>query len=274
MSQNASLSAALQWYIDHGVDEALGDVPIDRTVFVPPQPAQSPETPKKKKPVAQSSIIQQVPSEPMIGAAQAIAQAHDIARQCQSLEALKSAIQSFDGLSIKKTAANLVFADGNPQSSMMVIGEAPATEDDRQGKPFLGAEGQLMDKILASIGLSRSAEDMNHAAYLTNILNWRPPGNRTPSQAELDIALPFLRRHVTLAAPKMIILCGGLVAKALLDKTESISKLRGRFHDYEGIPTAVTYNPAYLLQTPAQKRAVWADMLMIKAKRAELGLTL
>lgn len=271
MSQNASLSAALQWYIDHGVDEALDDTPIDRTVFIAPtmpQPATKAHSTNKLVPQA----FNQPTPEPMIGAAQAIEQAQQIARECQSLEALKAAIAAFDGLSIKKTATNIVFSDGNPQSSMMVIGEAPATEDDRQGRPFLGAEGKLMDKILASIGLSRSAENLDNAAYLTNALNWRPPGNRTPSQAELDIALPFLKRHIALAQPKMIILCGGLVAKALLDNPESISKLRGQFHDYDAIPTIVTYHPAYLLQTPAQKRAVWTDMLMIKAKRAELGL--
>ncbi|NCO02603.1 MAG: uracil-DNA glycosylase [Alphaproteobacteria bacterium] len=272
MLQNASLSAALQWYIDHGVDEALGDVPINRTVFLAPQPPASLDTPNHKNSAPVTSVMKQTSAEPMIGAAQAIEQAQKIAHECQSLETLKAAIAAFDGLSIKKTATQLVFADGNPQSSMMVIGEAPATEDDRQGRPFLGPEGQLMDKILGSIGLSRGAEDPDNAAYLTNILNWRPPGNRTPSQAELDIALPFLKRHIALASPKIIILCGGLVAKALLDKSESISKLRGTFHDYEGIPTIVTYHPAYLLQTPAQKRAVWADMLMIKAKRAELGL--
>ena len=188
------------------------------------------------------------------------------------MDELAKEIEAFDGLSIKKTAANMVFADGNPDANVMVIGEAPASDDDRQGKAFMGPAGVLLDRILASIGLDRNAEAAEQGAYLTNMLNWRPPGNRTPSQGEINISLPFIIRHIELAAPKMLILLGGGVGKALLDKELSISKLRGSFHDFKGIPTIVTYHPSYLLTTPAQKRSVWKDVLMFDAKREELGL--
>jgi uracil-DNA glycosylase family 4 len=148
----------------------------------------------------------------------------------------------------------------------MLVGEAPGADEDRQGLPFVGVSGQLLDKILACIDLSRTAEDPAKAVYISNILNWRPPGNRTPSDSEVAISLPFIRRHIELVRPKCLILCGGVSAKALLGSGDSISRLRGKFHDVMGIPAIATYHPSYLLRTPAQKRAVWADMLMLKEK--------
>lgn len=269
---------ALQWHIDHGADEVLVDTPIDRTAI--------PELPKRDdvkahksssaKP-AMTGFQDNVVQADMMGAAQAIIEAQKLAAGCTTLEELADAIQKFDGLSVKKTATNMVFADGNPKASVMLIGEAPGADEDIEGKPFVGISGQLLDRILACIDLSRGDENPQKSVYISNILNWRPPGNRTPTQAEIDISLPFIERHIALVKPKMIILCGGVVAKGLLRRTESISKLRGVFHDYqvseglhngdnEVIPAMVTYHPEYLLKTPAQKKAVWADMLMFQEK--------
>lgn len=282
MSNHAALKATLQWYLDQGVDEILGEEPVDRTLM-PVLPTATAPKPATNSPMSSpqegsqsqrlSQDISDNPSTETFANAQALQkQARQLAQGCQTLEELKAAIEGFDGISIKKTAMNIVFADGNPKAPVMVIGEAPAGDDDKQGKPFLGSAGQLLDRILVSIGLNRSLEEVAHAVYLTNVLNWRPPGNRTPSEAEMNISLPFIERHIELIAPKIIILLGGGPGKLLLDKTESISKLRGRFHAFNDIPTIVTYPPAYLLTTPAQKRAVWQDILMVDAKRDELGL--
>lgn len=279
MSDNALLKATLQWYLDQGVDEILSDEPADRTKMPVLKPvaevvasttATMSVNRQSSKSMTSAPEVQETESFANISAMQA--EATSLAANCKSLDELAKAIAGFDGLSIKKTAANMVFADGNPDANVMVIGEAPASDDDRQGKAFMGPAGALLDRILASIELDRNAEAIEQGAYLTNMLNWRPPGNRTPSQGEINISLPFIRRHIELASPKILILLGGGVGKALLDKELSISKLRGSFHDFKGIPTIVTYHPSYLLTTPAQKRSVWKDVLMFDAKREELGL--
>ncbi len=299
MSQNyaknstdqAFLLEALQWHIDHGAEGLFVDTPQDRTVM--------PEMPQKNPLVKVSSVsntplrsssnnvvgfqdkpLQNKLEGEMMGAAQAIIEAQKLAAESQTLEALAQAIGAFEGLSIRKNATNMVFADGNPESSIMLIGEAPGADEDVQGKPFVGASGELLDRILACVGLSRKAEDLNKAVYISNVLNWRPPGNRTPTQAEMDISLPFIERHIALVQPKVIILCGAVAAKSLLRLSDNMSKLRGSFHEYKvsdiaegteikGIPTIVTYHPAYLLSTPAQKKSVWADMLMLEEKLKE-----
>ena len=269
------LSHTLQWYIDNGVDEVLVDEPIDRTVV----PSVSDVI--AKAPLAKAPIMPKAEKEAtleMMGAAEAIVEARNLAATCDSLEALKEVITNFEGLSIKKMATNMAFAQGNPQSEIMLIGEAPGADEDVEGRPFAGQNGQLLDKILASIGLLSSkaddgVTDLKNSVYMSNVLNWRPPGNRTPTQAEIDISLAFIERHIALVKPKMLIICGGLAAKALLKRDDTISKIRGNFHEYqmgtESIPAMVTYHPAYLLKTPLQKKAVWADMLMFQAKMRE-----
>lgn len=276
--------AALQWHLDIGVDEALQDAPYDRT-HIPPELlrpsalfAAEEEGAKPSKPSALS--LMPAPATmtggELLGTAAARVEAVKLAAACNSLEDLREAIASFDGLSVKKTASNLVFADGNPQARVMLIGEAPGADEDRQGKPFVGASGQLLDRILACIGLLRAEEDPDKSVYISNILNWRPPGNRTPSPAEVDISLPFIERHIALVKPKVLILCGGVSAKGLLGSGESISRLRGKLHNYQPLTEGVadeavsisamaTYHPAYLLRTPSQKAQVWADMLMLQA---------
>ncbi len=265
--QEASLLIeALQWHLDHGVDEALLDEPQDRTAM-----------PDLTKALAQNKaapapLKRNQPTEPdaLLGGVAAIEEAQKLAAGCNSLDELKQAIQNFDGLSLKKTATNMVFADGNPNADVMVIGEAPSADDDAQGKPFAGVEGQLLDKILACIDLDRKAEEPSKGAYISSLISWRPPGNRTPTETELAISLPFIERHITLAKPKYVILCGGLGAKTILRSSDTISKLRGKFHqmsfDGHDVSLLVTYHPAYLLRTPSQKKAVWSDVLELKKK--------
>jgi len=292
-SQNP-LITALQWHIDVGADEALQDMPNDRTAAAmellkspTPQSTQS-FTPGAGLTSSSSRLRGDQRGEPLLpsaaaqsggdllGTAQSRIDAAKLAKSCATLADLRDAIAGFEGLAIRKTATNMVFSDGNPAAPIMLIGEAPGADEDRQGKPFVGVSGMLLDKIFKAIGLSRDEEDPAKSFYISNVLNWRPPGNRTPSPAEIDISLPFIERHIALAKPKVLILCGGVSAKGLLASGDSISKLRGKFHDYRpitdgiadnayAIPAIATYHPAYLLRTPSQKKSVWADMLMLRA---------
>lgn len=190
--------AALEWQFLQGVDEGVSDSPVDRTQSVMPVPANMSSS---NTPIA---VIQDLG-----GTSHLVQQAKKLAQNCQNLAELSAAISSFEGIALKKTATNMVFGDGNPKAQIMVIGEAPGNEEDKTGKPFAGDGGRLLDKILASIGLSRWDDDLQKAAYVTNLINWRPPGNRTPSQAELEISLPFVQRHIALISPKYLVLCGG-----------------------------------------------------------------
>lgn len=279
-------AAALQWHLDNGADEALQDEPNDRTAAIT-QFLKSPGAEFVVTPTAGRTapdISMNAPSiastSEMMGSAAAKAEAVRLAKSCNTLEELQAAIMGFDGLAIRKTAMNMVFADGNPSAHIMLIGEAPEADEDRQGKPFAGASGQLLDRILASINLSRREEDLSKAVYLSNLLNWRPPGNRTPTQSEIEISLPFIERHIALIKPKLLIICGGVSAKGILGSDSTLSKLRGAFHEYrpitEGInentsaiPAVVTYHPGSLIRTPSQKAHVWADMLMLRARLDE-----
>ena len=180
----------------------------------------------------------------------------------ESLDALKEACAAFEGCDLKKTATNMVFADGNPDARVMLIGEAPGADEDRQGKPFVGVSGQLLDRMLASIGLDREQ------VYITNILLWRPPGNRTPTSEETALFLPIIRRHIQLAAPEVLVTLGGSAAKALIGTTTGILKLRGKWHEFDDgagrtIPLLPTLHPAYLLRTPGQKALSWHDLRLL-----------
>jgi DNA polymerase len=175
-------------------------------------------------------------------------------------------LAAFEGCALKQTATNLVFADGNPDSGLMLIGEAPGADEDRLGLPFVGVSGRLLDRMLAAIGRDRTG------TYITNILPWRPPGNRQPTPAEMAMCLPFVQRHVELVRPRIIVLIGGTSAKTLLGTAEGIMRLRGRWFDYRSpglarpIPALATFHPAYLLRSPAQKREAWRDFLALKKK--------
>lgn len=276
MNNQNALAAALQWHIDMGADEALLEDPFDRTVateVATPDPV-----------ISEISPIPQPMPEQDIGPLRGVSELRDeavrLAKEAQTLEELRQAIADYEGLSIKKTSTNLVFSDGNPKAPIMVVGEAPGADEDRMGKPFVGVSGQLLDRILACIDIDRNEEDPAKSVYISNILNWRPPGNRTPNPAEIDLSLPFIERHIELINPKILIFAGGVSAKGLLNTESGISRLRGKFQDYKSltlggsqtIPALATYHPAYLLRTPSQKKLVWQDVLMVQAKRRELSL--
>lgn len=191
----------------------------------------------------------------------------------QTLQELRTFMQGFSGCALKNTATHMVFSDGQEKAPIMVIGEAPGAEEDRLGKPFVGMSGQLLDKAFASIDLSRSKN-----IYISNIIPWRPPGNRQPSTEEITQCLPLIQKHVDLVSPKLIVCAGGVAIKSLLNTNLGISRLRGTWHPYstgtQEIPLLATYHPAFLLRSPSRKRDVWHDLLKVKQKAQELNLPL
>lgn len=208
-----------------------------------------------------------MPAARLASADQLRGEAEEIARGCQTLAELEAAVRAFNGCALKQTAMNTVFSDGNPASPLMLVGEAPGDEEDRQGKPFVGASGQLLDRMLAAIGRDRTN------CYITNILFWRPPGNRKPTPQETTVCLPFVKRHIELAHPQVLVFLGGTSAGVLLDTTQGITRLRGKWTRYKAtsndgwsVPALPTYHPAYLLRQPQLKADAWRDFLDIQAK--------
>jgi uracil-DNA glycosylase len=270
------LAALLKWYVDHGLDETIGEEAIDRFAALPPPAATPPPiTPPRtaaptpiRAPAPPPAVRAPVPLE----SPQLVEDARELALRCTTIAELEEAVRAFEGCALKRTAKTTVFADGVPGAPVMIVGEAPGADEDRLGKPFVGVSGQLLDRMFDAIGMSRQRD-----LYITNILFWRPPGNRTPTQAEQAICLAFTRRHVELAKPKVLVLAGGTAAKAMLDTTEGIMRLRGkwttlRLDDGTEVPTMPTFHPAYLLRTPASKRQSWLDLLAIDKKLEELGV--
>ncbi|MDR1476414.1 MAG: uracil-DNA glycosylase [Holosporales bacterium] len=174
-----------------------------------------------------------------------------------SLDELREAVLSIDCL-LKKVSKNTVFSDGDPCSSIMFIGEAPGHDEDEQGKPFVGQSGKLLNSMLSAIDLKREE------VYITNIVFWRPPSNRTPSSDEITMCLPYVRKHITLIRPKIIVLLGGVAIKAILETNDTVSSLRGRKMKIMGIDTIATFHPAYLLRSPGQKALAFRDFITIK----------
>jgi len=270
------LAALLRWYVDNGLDETIGEVAVDR--FAPPAPAVVPAVPPPaQRPIARTPT-RTAPPPPLarppvpLESPQLVEDARELARRCTSVAELEAAVRAFEGCALKRTAKNTVFADGVAGAPVMIVGEAPGADEDRLGKPFVGVSGQLMDRMFEAIGMSRSRD-----LYITNILFWRPPGNRTPTLAEQAICLAFTRRHIELAQPKVLVLAGGTAAKAVLDTAEGIMRLRGkwtvlRLDDGHELPTLPTFHPAYLLRTPASKRQSWYDLLALDKKLRELGV--
>lgn len=240
--------ALLDWQREMGVDEAILDDPVDRYASLPP--------PKAAAPAPQTAPP---PDLDVKG------RSDRLAAQVQTLEQLADAMAGFDGLDIRKGARNSVFADGNPAARVMIIGEAPGEEEDRAARPFVGRAGQMLDRMFAAIGLARDAVDAEHALYITNVVNWRPPGNRSPTQDEIDAMTPFLRRHVELAAPDVIVLMGNTPCQAALGR-QGITRLRGTWVEAFGRPALPMTHPAYLLRQPIAKREAWADLLSLSAR--------
>ena len=186
--------------------------------------------------------------------------------EIQNLEELEKLIKNSDICSLKKNANKTVFADGNPLSKIMLIGEAPGAEEDKYGKPFVGKAGELLDKMLNSIELDRNK------VYISNIIPWRPPGNRNPTDEEILQCLPFIQKHIEIINPSILILLGTIASKALLITNLGITKLRGKWHEYnnlglsDSIPVRTLFHPAFLLRSPSYKRQTWDDLLEIKRK--------
>ncbi len=240
--------ALLEWQVELGATEAIGDAPVDRYGL----PTQAPHVTAAAKPVAVKS--------PPVPDADPVAVAEAEARAAGSLEALRAAMGRFDLCDLKKGARNLVFADGVAGARVMIIGEAPGRDEDREGRPFVGRAGQLLDRMLAEIGLNRQKN-----AYITNVLPWRPPQNREPHPQEIAMLRPFLVRHVELAAPEVIVAMGNISCQALLGK-RGITRLRGKWAKGLGHEVLPMFHPAYLLRKPEAKREAWADLLELDAK--------
>ena len=266
-----ALEALLDFHIGGGADGLLADEPVDAFALSARQSAQrSAGNVPASAPPKPSTRIDAPPAGPLepthhavVPGDAATAAARDIARGAESLDDLRSSLERFEGCNLRLTAKSLVFADGAPDARVMFIGEAPGREEDRHGLPFVGRSGQLLDRMLAAIGLARSE------VYITNVVPWRPPGNRTPSPQETEICKPFVLRQVELVAPEVVVFLGGASAKALTGTTQGILKLRGRWLDApiadRPIRAIATLHPAYLLRSPAQKRLAWRDCLTIKA---------
>jgi DNA polymerase len=279
----------LAWLVESGADEAIEERPQNRLQPFKPAVDQPHETARPAgfserqpapadvsgadvsgagTPTAQPAA--QPGAQPALGQSEdaaltssdaAVASARHLAAEAQSIEDLRAALLAFEGCALKATAMNLCLFDGNPEAKVMIIGEAPGAEEDRQGRPFVGAAGQLLDRMLAPIGLDRQS------VYITNLLFWRPPGNRNPTAAEVAACLPFLERQVELVDPSHLLLLGASSVRTLLARQEGILKLRGRWAHYQQaglsrpIPAMPTLHPAYLLRQPAQKRLAWRDFL-------------
>ncbi|MBX7147243.1 MAG: uracil-DNA glycosylase [Alphaproteobacteria bacterium] len=265
----------LLWYQDMGVDEAIGFTPrswlgsvsinYDRlnhleSLIAEPKMAYGIDTlsksTKKESEAKNSSLpIKSISNDDLP------------LESIKNLKELRLALENFEGCSLKHSATNLVFADGNPQAKIMLIGEAPGADEDRQGKPFVGVSGQLLDRMFEHIGLDRA-----HNIYISNIIFWRPPGNRAPTSSEIAACFPFVQKHINLIDPSILVVLGGIAAKTLLNTNEGITRLRGKWFDYydpyslKSIPVLCMYHPAFLLRQPAQKRYAWRDLLALKEK--------
>jgi DNA polymerase len=243
--------AALAWQLELGADEAIGEVPVDR--FDAPASAPAPVA------VPAPAVIEdEAPAA--------------LAARCADLGQLRATMAAFEGCALKRGAKNLVFSDGNPAARVMIVGEAPGRDEDIAGLPFVGRSGQLLDRMLAAIGLSRRAEDPAVAVYITNLLPWRPPQNRDPAGDEVAMMAPFLFRHIELADPELLVVMGNASAKAVLQTTTGITRLRGAWAEWRGVPVLPMFHPAALLRNPLKKREAWADLLSLQIRLEERRL--
>ena len=246
--------ALLEWQVELGATEAILDAPVDRFALQKTQPkapapslAPQPEPPRERHEV------------------DAVEVARDAAGRAGTLEALRQAMADYDHCDLKLGARSLVFCDGNPAARVMIVGEAPGRDEDRTGKPFVGRAGQLLDRMLAAIGLDRTSDRAESAVYITNVLPWRPPQNRDPEAVEIAMMLPFVQKHVELVNPDFVVLMGNISCQAGLG-VRGILKLRGTWAEAYGRPALPMTHPAYLLRQPQAKREAWADLLSLRAR--------
>jgi uracil-DNA glycosylase family 4 len=262
----------LRWLLQAGADEAIAEQPIDRLARAEPSPLLQARKGASTLPQGEGRISFNAKAAQAVSLSTAPGAARALSASCTTLAELRTALGNFDGCELKRTAKNTVFADGTPALGIMLIGEAPGRDEDEQGLPFVGRAGQLLDRMLAEIGLDRSK------VYITNVLNWRPPQNRDPSPEEAAACLPFLHRHIELADPKLLVLLGAVSVRHVLGLTDGILRLRGNWQLYQNgqlgraIPVMPTLHPAYLLRQTAAKRLAWRDFLTISDKVTELGL--
>ena len=260
--QDKDALGTLSWLVDAGADEAIGETPVNRLAAKSAEPV-----PMTAKPLP----VKAAAKAPVPSGGDAIGDAIALAAAATSLGELKAAMEGFEGCALKRSATNTVFADGTPEGRVLFIGEAPGRDEDRIGKPFVGRAEQLLDKMLASIGLDRKVN-----AYITNVINWRPPDNRDPTPEEAAMCLPFLRRHIELANPGVIVLLGAVAARHVMGISDGIMKSRGRWMEYRVadrmVPVMPTLHPAYLLRQPAHKKLAWRDLQALQAKMESLGL--
>jgi uracil-DNA glycosylase family 4 len=282
------LVALLAWQVDAGAIDAIGEAPVNRLERPQPSPATAPTPvgppveppasgPTVAAPRTAPDTARPTPPPPVRPAPvrppprpDGDTTASQLAEAAATFEELRAAVAAFEGCALKKTATNLVFSEGDPEARLMVIGEAPGADEDRAGKPFVGVSGQLLDRMLAAVGQDRTN------TLITNVLFWRPPGNRPPTPAEIAACLPFVERMVEIVDPAVLVLAGATPAKTLLARGEGITKLRGRWLEFRSprmarpVPTMATFHPAYLLRSPGQKRLAWQDFLAIRRKLAEV----
>ena len=257
-----NLAQLLAFYLEAGVDCALGDEPVDR--LAEPEPAPAPAI----REVPPAPIARPMPAAPVLsGLAEppapdaAIASARELARTAPTLESLRDLLEKFDGCALKSTASRLVFADGNPKARVMFVGEAPGRDEDIEGLPFVGRSGKLLDRMIAAIGLDRTK------VYIANVIPWRPPGNRTPTPQETQICLPFIQRQIELVNPDVLVTLGNPSTQTLIGTREGIMRTRGKWFDYDtgtrSIRALPTFHPAYLLRSPSYKKMSWQDLRAI-----------
>jgi DNA polymerase len=249
--------AMLLWQMELGADEAIGEVPLNRYA------AAGAAGPVAAVPLAAVplAVSEAAGEDPVVVAGR-------MAEGAADLPALRDALSSYGHCDLRMGARNLVFADGNPAARVMIVGEAPGRDEDLQGLPFVGRAGQLLDRMFEAIGMGRAHPDAGRALYITNVLPWRPPENRDPSPEEIAMMLPFVRRHVELVGPEVLVLMGNHSCQALLGR-KGITRLRGQWAEALGRPALPVFHPAYLLRNPAAKREAWHDLLMLQARLRE-----
>lgn len=267
MAEGPSASLhSLRWLADMGADEGVSEESINRFGRLTAAVSVDPGTLSGTVKGGPSSVIheERLEQEPILD------------RQGLGLEGvltlsqLREVVENFDQCGLKRTATKTVFADGNPEADVMLVGEAPGADEDRSGLPFVGAAGQLLDRMLAAIELDRTS------VYISNLLFWRPPGNRNPTNEEIQQCLPLVERHIALVRPRILVLVGGISAKTILRKSEGITQLRGRWYEYEmvasdsSIATTCIFHPAFLLRQPQNKRAAWSDLIAIRERLTQL----
>ncbi|MGO9471830.1 MAG: uracil-DNA glycosylase [Rhodomicrobium sp.] len=268
--ENAGQNAAilLEWYKAMGVDEAIAGAPQDWYAAIPayeapPKPLDRPGVPvadeplRERRPLARQEAAPQLGVPAPAGTADLMA-ARELARSAENLAELRALLETFEGCALKRTASRLCFSRGSPEARIMLIGEAPGKDEDAKGLPFVGRAGQLLDRMLGAIGLTEAD------VYITNLVFWRPPGNRVPSPEEVQVCQPFVERQIELLAPQLLVFLGNAAAKQLTGATEGIMKLRGKWLTHAGIRAIATLHPAYLLRNPIAKRLAWRDLLAIR----------